>query len=188
MQVPEGSAPDPDVLAGMGIQIHQGEDIGDVRETGLPNTYVVNITNEENKKIQLPKGYQLTPFYMEPDAQLFPYYDTASGWSADNYGPITIPAKGMTINLTPDNLIRYGRCIHTYEGNELETKNGQVYINGQPVTQYTFKLNYYWMMGDNRHNSLDSRYWGFVPDANIVGRAFFVWMNFGNLGRIGSFN
>ena len=82
-----------------------------------------------------------------------------TGWTLDNYGPIWIPKKGETIDLTLDNLPFYERPIHAYEGNTLEVKEGRIYINGQETTRYTFKMDYYWMMGDNRHNSADSRYW-----------------------------
>ena len=96
-------------------------------------------------------------------------------WTRDNYGPIWIPAKGKSIDLTLKNLPIYERCIRTYEGNKLEVKDGTIYINDKAATKYTFKLDYYWMQGDNRHNSLDSRYWGFVPEDHIVGKPIFIW-------------
>ena len=96
-------------------------------------------------------------------------------WTRDNYGPVWIPAKGKSIALTLDNLPVYERCIKVYEGNKLEVKQGKIYINDKPATSYTFKLDYYWMQGDNRHNSADSRYWGFVPEDHIVGKPLFVW-------------
>lgn len=110
-------------------------------------------------------------------AELLYPLNMATGWSTANYGPIWIPAKGKSVDLTMNNIAVYERCIREYEGNTLEIKGNQIIINGKPATKYTFKLDYYWMQGDNRDNSADSRFWGFVPEDHIVGKPLFVWLS-----------
>lgn len=107
--------------------------------------------------------------------KIFPH--TKPDWNVDNMGPVYIPEAGKTVELNVETLPFYERIIEVYEGNNLVVNGNEIRINNQPVTSYTFKQNYYWMMGDNRHNSEDSRYWGFVPEDHIVGKPVFIWMS-----------
>ena len=112
----------------------------------------------------------------QDNLQMFPNVE-GNYWTIDNFGPVHIPAKGEVLHLTEENLPFYRRVIEVYEGNSLEVRDGRIFINGEETTDYTVKMNYYWMMGDNRHNSIDSRYWGFVPEDHVVGKAKWIYFS-----------
>jgi len=153
----------------------------EVAPTTTPNTYSMLLTWAAHEKM-LKNGLatNIVPEIVDvvPEQPVFPFTAVnGKTWALDNYGPLWIPARGATLTLTPDNYPAYERAIRVYEHNEFEMKDGKFLLNGQPVTTYTFKMNYYWMMGDNRHESQDSRFWGFVPEDHVVGEAWLIWMS-----------
>lgn len=171
-----GNLPDYEIMK---EEYNLDEEKGDYITTGKPGEFRILLTNEAREKMQkkgLIKEIKPEYAYFNGGGPTFPY-DTLHNWTRDNFGPVWIPKKNATITLTAENYAIYERPIRVYENNKLDYRNGKFYINDKETTQYTFKMDYYWMMGDNRMDSQDSRFWGFVPEDHVVGEAGMIWMS-----------
>ena len=176
-----GAALSNKLLDKLGIYYDNGE-----RNMVSDSLYLLSLTHDEAEWLKtLPSIVSVTR-KEDPrgayDYRVFPH-NNRYPWNEDNFGPLYIPKKGETIALSHENICLYERIIDVYEDNDLVVTDSLIYINGKPATRYTFKYNYYFMMGDNRHSSYDGRFWGFVPETHVIGRPKFIWLSLDKLKK-----